>query len=307
MKKIFITALFLLGLGLSFTMAQQQAMYSQYMFNMQAVNPAYVGIHKGLSLNANYRNQWTGIEGAPTTQTVSAHSPILGDRLGVGLLLLNDKIGAINQTGAYFQGSYKVPLTNGARLSFGLQVGLNSYRANWSELGVFHNNDPLLQGNEQRGFRPNFGTGVMYYTDNYYLGISVPVIMGFGVRADDIQNTLIEDRHYFITGGYVFDINESVKFKPHFLVKLVESAPTQFNLNASLLIQEKVWAGLSYRSQESFSAIFQIQMSDRLRVSYSYDFMEMNALGTIGKGSHEVGLNFFIANKKVNISNPRYF
>ena len=288
--------------------AQQEVMFTQYMFNGLALNPAYAGSHEVISMTAIARQQWIGLDGAPSTQTFSIHSPIKNDRVGVGMMLLHDKIGPIHRYNASASYAYRIPMEHG-KLAMGLRAGMNLYRINYSEL---NQNDPAFNRGSVNAYQPNFGAGLYYYTDRFYAGFSVPELLE---RSYDQYETSLTDisansqlvRHYFFNTGYVFDLSKDLKLKPNALLKVVEGAPIQLDINANLLVMEVLWVGLSWRSFDSVDGILQLQLTDQLQFGYSYDFSTTSEIRSVNSGSHEISLNYrFIIGHKKAIS-PRYF
>lgn len=296
-----LTALLLIG---QVSHAQQEVMFTQYMFNGLALNPAYAGSHEVVSMTAIGRQQWGGLNGAPSTQTFSVHSPIKSNRVGVGLVLLRDQIGITEQYNATASYAYRIPMDRG-KLSMGLQAGMSNFREDYRELGI--DDDQVFNGGAVSYWQPNFGAGLYYYTDRFYAGFSVPQLLE---RTYDTYETSASQRlvrHYFVQGGYVFDLSEDLKLKPNVLIKAVEGAPVQLDLNANLLIMEVLWVGLSWRSFESVDALLQLQLTDRLQLGYSYDFATSSQLSSVNGGSHELSLNYrFTIGHKKSVS-PRYF
>ncbi|MEO9869147.1 PorP/SprF family type IX secretion system membrane protein [Ekhidna sp.] len=291
--------------------AQHQAMFTQYMFNVTAINPAAVGSHETLSLTALVREQWVGIEGAPSTQTLALHAPLSQDRIAAGLLVMRDRIGVSSQTAAFAAGAYRI-LFPKSTLSMGLQLGFSAYN---SDLASLNPNNPNADGsinqNARNSFLPNIGAGFYYYTDRLYAGVSAPLLLnnfvedGFGdINAENNRPDL--ERHYFGIIGYVFDLSPSVKFRPSSLIKMVEGAPIEFDFNANFLFDDVLWLGASYRSFDSISALLEIQISDPLRIGYAYDFT-ISDLGQFTSGSHELMVNYRFSFKKDRIITPRYF
>lgn len=299
--RIFIVFLLLSS---STLFAQQQVMFTQYMFNQMGINPAYAGNHKTLSLTALAREQWTGVEGAPSTQTLSIHSPIANQRVGIGLLFMHDKIGVTNQTGIYNAYSYTIPFQNGGKLAFGLQGGFITYNARYS---LVSDSDPTFATGDIKETHPSFGAGVFYNTKRFYIGASVPQLLQttFDRNNPDSDSKMI--RHYFITTGYVFKLDRNLKLKPNILIKAVSGAPVQLDLNLNLLMHEVLWVGLSWRSFESIDALLQLQVSKKLQFGYSYDFSTTTELSRINGGSHEIMLNYRVIQKRSKIVTPRYF
>ncbi|MDN5216901.1 type IX secretion system membrane protein PorP/SprF [Fulvivirgaceae bacterium BMA12] len=305
MKKI--TKL-LLGLVLLMSVgpcyAQQQVMFTQYMFNGMAINPGYAGSHETMSITALLREQWSGLDGAPSTQTLSAHAPIKDQKFGLGVLFMHDKIGVTDQNGAYGAYSYKIPFSNESKLSLGLQAGFTHYNARYSQIS---DTDPKFARGDIRETHFNFGFGAYYYSDRFYLGFSIPQMINrrFDRNAADSDSKLV--RHYFLTYGYVLDLNSSLKFKPNMLVKMVEGAPVEVDLNANLLINEVLWVGLSWRSFDSFDGLVQLQLTDQLQLGYAYDFATTSELRRVNSGSHEVMLNYRFTFTRSRVVTPRYF
>jgi len=298
-----LLALALTLLAMNQTRAQQQAMFTQYMFNTLAINPAYAGSHETFSANVLLREQWRGLDGAPSTQTFSMHAPVRDQKMGLGFLFLNDKIGVTNQTGAFFSYAYKIAFTDRAKLSFGLQGGFTNFNAKFSQVST---TDPTF-GQDVIEWQPNAGAGIFYSTDRFYFGASVPQLIEteFDKSNPDSDSKLA--RHYFFSSGYVFDLNQDLKLKPNVLVKYVKGAPLQVDLNANLLIKEIVWVGLSWRSFDSMDAIFQLQISPRLQFGYAYDFATQSQIRRINSGSHELMLNYRIPSARDRVVTPRYF
>ncbi len=300
--KIFLTAI--LVWAASSGHAQQQVMYTQYMFNGLAINPAYAGSHETLSLTALAREQWTGIDGAPSTQTFSAHAPIKAKRIALGLLVLNDEIGVTSQTGAYASYAYKINFEQKGTLSMGISGGFTYFNAAFSEVSQ---SDPSFGNADIQEFQPNVGVGFYYYTDRFFAGISTPQLLEttFDQNNNDSDSKLL--RHYFATAGYVIDLNSYLKFKPHALIKYVEGAPLQLDLNASVLFQEVIWLGVSWRSFDSLDGILQIQATPQFQIGYAYDFLTTTDLSRVNGGSHEIMLNYRFSFSKNKVVTPRYF
>ena len=292
-------------------LSQQQAMFTQYMFNGLAINPAYAGSHQTLEFTALAREQWTGLEGAPSTQTFTAHSPLNNRSIGLGLSVIHDRIGITSQFGAYGAYSYRIQFHNKGVLSMGLQAGFTQYQEDLTQLqGSIRNpNDPNFSQDEVSKFMPNFGAGLYYYTKRYYLGLSSPHLIQN--KLDDIESAADSEakqkRHYFFTTGYVFDLSRSVKFKPNLLLKVVEGAPMEADINMNFLFQELLWVGVSYRSFDSFDAIIQLNVTEQFSVGYAYDFATTTDLKRLHTGSHELMLNYRLKPPRRRMLTPRYF
>ena len=301
--KRYITAIAFLITGVC-SYAQQQAMFTQYMFNGLALNPAYAGSHETVSATFLAREQWTGIDGAPSTQTFSIHSPIINQGISVGLLLLRDNIGVTDQTGAYASYAYRIPISEKGRLAFGIQGGATLYDAKFSNVSL---DNPVFANGDVNEWHPNVGFGMYYNDDRFYAGISSPQLIEneFDKNNPDSDSKLV--RHYFATTGYVFDLDPNLKLKPNLLVKAVEGAPVEFDVNANLLIREIIWVGLSWRSFDSFDGLLQLQLTPQLQLGYAYDFITTTDLSRVNGGSHELMLNYRFFFDKKKIITPRYF
>jgi type IX secretion system PorP/SprF family membrane protein len=300
----FIFCLFLVGAAY----AQQEAMYSQYMFNGLAINPAYAGSTEVLSASALYRKQWVGVEGAPTTQTFSAHAPVYNNRVGLGFSLINDKIGITNNVAANGIYAFRI-VTNRGIFSMGLQTGIGQYRANYSTLktnpdGII---DQTFQDN-QNSLMFNFGTGFYYSTEQFYIGGSVPYLVSKEIAR--LGNASIYSpshyRHIFLTSGYVLPLSPSLKLKPSALVKIAEGAPVQVDVNANLWIRDVLSTGLSYRTGDAVVGMVECQISRQLRLGYAYDQPLSDSRRYVGS-SHEVMLRFDLVSPKTKYVSPRYF
>ncbi|MEM9337530.1 MAG: type IX secretion system membrane protein PorP/SprF [Bacteroidota bacterium] len=304
MSRVYHLFLFILSIGTA--AAQQQVMFTQYMFNGLVLNPAYAGSHESISATALYRNQWVGIEGAPNTKTFSIHSPVPGRNIGLGAFFVQDNIGVTTDNNFFLSYAYRMPLRNGT-LSFGLQGGINNIQADYNELEL---SDRNFQGSAS-SLKPNFGAGVYFSTDRFYAGMSTPYILrnssstsdgaslSSGVNVEQIQ-------HYYLTSGVVFDLSPYIKLKPSILVKAVQGAPMELDFNANVLFDEKLWVGVSYRSFDSVDLLLELQLNQQLRLGYAYDITTSD-LGQVNSGSHEIMLNYRFVFSKNKVVTPRYF
>lgn len=281
------------------SLAQQKAMYTQYMFNAMAINPAYIAVDEQLAVTMLSRHQWVGFTGAPNTQTLSVHTPVKQSNTFVGAQILRDQIGeVITETGGYLTLTQRVSVGLKTYLSLGINGGLSSFKANYSERyedSPGSVNDPLFKN--ESSMRGNFGMGVMLFSDKYYIGISSPHF--FYSNLSQPANSTQQRPHYMLQAGYLKKINDNLKFKPNFLIKYVNGAPTQFDINANLLINETLWIGTSYRSLDSFSALASLFLNKDIQFGYSYDVAH-TALSKVQKGSHEVMLQFRLGVKGRN-------
>jgi type IX secretion system PorP/SprF family membrane protein len=311
--RIFIVGIiFLIATSVS---AQQAATYAQYMFNGLAINPAYAGSHDALSATVLARFQNVGLRGSPNTQTFSAHSPLLNERVALGFLVVNDKISVINQTGINFMYAYRLPVNNKKGiLSFGLQGGVSMYNARYSELdcwqclsnpGYTGPDDPAFS-QDVREARPNIGAGVFYSTKRFYAGASVPHMVNNVFERGVNFETVYQNKPLIFTSGYVFTLNRMLKLKPNVMFLMIDGRPVEFDLNASMLFDEVLWFGLSYKSSNQLVLITQFKVSDQFQFGYSYT-LAMGPIRTVEFGSHEVMLNYRFWYHKKGIISPRYF
>ena len=296
-----------LFLGAFQMQAQQDPMFSQYMFNTLSINPAYAGSADLWTFNAIYRHQWTQFDGAPVTQTITGHGTLLGQNIGIGGSIINDKHGPIKQTGIYADASYYIPLER-SRIAFGLKAGVNFFDADLMGLSPTDGGDPVFQSNISYKPLPNFGAGFMWYSRNHFVGLSVPKIMKNKLidgEMPDFENNE-ERQHFFFTAGYVFDINSYLKFKPTFLVKAVEGAPISYDVTANFLFYEKLWVGAMYRKTDAVGGLLQYEVNRKIRIGYAYDYI-LSDIGSYSPGTHEIMLNVDLFNQMSGDVSPRYF
>jgi len=274
-------------------MAQQEGLVSQYMFNGLLLNPAYAGSHDYFSTTLLYRKQWVEFEGAPESIIASIDGPIHKDKMGLGLIISSDKIGVTTQSDIIANYSYKLKLGNG-KFAFGLKAGVSHYKAKLSELTYWEEDDPVYSGDIQSEIIPKFGAGIFYYQEKWYAGFSAPTLIASESEYDfsmNINNSSNLRRHYYLTGGYVFNLSEKWKIKPSALIKYLPAAPAQIDINANLMYMNQVWVGVSYRSGDSFIGILEYQANKKFRIGYSYDFT-LSDLGDYTSGSHEIMIGY---------------
>ena len=337
MRKLSLS-LFVLFLFISSGLkAQQDPMYTMYMFNSLAYNPGFAGTPDYLSVRALYRNQWWGIEGGPTTQTISVHTPFK-DRIGLGFNLVNDEVGATGSTVFSLSYAYRIPFGNG-KLSIGLQASAMNWRADWSLLKF---KDPRMtdvsfDDLEPSYWIPNFGVGAFYYTQNYYIGLSVPHLMNADLRVDKVNNDnrwAQTYRHFFLSGGATFPVNgDAIIFKPSILIKSVGllgdftsdskhlnrvGAPTEFDIDIAFMFYQALWVGTSFRSaieakqfggSSSFDSIdiwASYYMGNGVRIGAAYDYT-ISKLQDHVDGSFEVMLGYDLNYNASGVVTPRYF
>ena len=285
--------------------AQQEPMYSQYMFNMLHINPAYAGNRAVDNITTLYRKQWVAIEGAPTTASLSWDRRQEGSNVGYGLQIYNDQLGIESTSGVQAFYSYRIPFEK-SFLSFGLSGGVLNYRAAFSQTSTTQSGDPLFQ-DDVNGWLPTIGFGILYATENWYAGLSVPALLETKINADNQQVTTGANNHYFLTGGYIFDVSEMLKLKPSILLKAVRGAPFEYDINLNAWIQNIMGLGVSYRTGDAIVAMFELQIFPEFRLGYAYDYTISN-LKPYSKGTHELMLRYEFGNKKnQRVLSPRYY
>ncbi|WP_397363388.1 type IX secretion system membrane protein PorP/SprF [Olleya sp. R77988] len=309
-NKILILVVLISSLSLVDVSAQQDAQYTQYMYNTISVNPAYAGSRDGLSALLLYRTQWVGLEGAPDTGTFSIHSPLGGEdgKVGLGLSVTNDRIGPTQETYVDIDFSYTINTSDEGRLSLGLKGGGHLLDIKYSELSQYNNGDALLQTDIDNKFSPNIGAGIYYRNaDTWYLGLSVPNLLETTHFDESSLSQAKERMNAYLIGGYVFDLNTDLKLKPAFLVKAVTGAPLSADLTLNALFKEKFTFGLAYRWDAAVSGLFGYQVSDSFLLGLAYD-REVTDLGQtkFDAGSFEVFLRFEPRDIS-KILSPRFF
>lgn len=286
--------------------AQQDAQYTQYMYNATNINPAYAGSRGAISIFGLHRTQWVGLEGAPITNAAAINAPINNTNLGVGISFLSDKIGPSDQTSISADVSYTIQTSNTYKLSFGLKATANLLNVDYTKLDRYDLSDPQFQNNINNEFSPNVGAGLFYYSDKFYAGASIPNFIEVE-HFNDTKSTVESNKmHYYLICGYVFDLNRNLQFKPSFLSKIVAGSPVQIDVSANFLFSEKFVLGAAWRVDAAVSAMAGFQISDGLFIGYGYDF-ETTKLANYNSGSHEVFLRFEILKSLDRKLTPRFF
>ena len=285
--------------------AQQDAQYTQYMYNTININPAYAGSRGVLSVFGLHRTQWVGLDGAPTTNAFSINTPITNSNLGIGLSFVNDRIGPTEENTISADISYTVQTSETYKLSFGVKGTANLFSLDVNKLNPADANDPRLY-NFDNNFTPNLGAGVYFHSDKLYVGLSVPNFFETTRYEDNSISVSKERMNFYLIGGYVFDLSPSVKFKPAFLAKSIEGAPLQLDLSGNFLINEKFTIGAAWRWSAAASVMAGFKITDGLFVGYGYD-LETTRLSRYNSGSHEIFLRFELFNKYNKITSPRFF
>lgn len=285
------------------SVAQQDAQYTQYMYNTVSVNPAYAGTREQLSFLALHRSQWIGLDGAPVTNTFAANTPLGDSKLGLGFSVINDKIGPIVSNSLSVDLSYTIDLNDAYKLSFGLKGTANFLKLDANRLNMFDKDDQQITS-ISNSFSPNFGSGIYLHSNKGYVGTSIRNL----VRTVTSSNVALhkEELNYYLIGGYVFDIDYALQFKPAILVKAVKGAPLQADISANFLFSEKFTVGAAYRWSAAVSAMAGFQVSEKLFIGYGYDF-DTTSLGRFNSGSHEVFVRFELPKAAARITAPRFF
>ena len=318
MKKL-ITIVIVVFLSFQGLQAQQDPHFTHYMFNTLAVNPGYAGSRDALTITALGRHQWVGFKGAPLTQTITAHAPIFNDKVGLGLSIMNDRIGPTNNTSIFADFAYRIPMgqSKKARLTFGLKGGLNIMQVGLTNIGVREDLDPKFAENFVNKLLPNFGFGVYYYTQNFYVGASVPRILETYFVNEDATASGgglgRQKRHYDLILGAMLNLGKKAKLKPAMLLKVLEAVPPELDLSALFyLFNEKFWIGPAFRtawkSSDAVSGLIGVKVFDQFSIGYSFDYNLLNRTIKYNGGSHEIMLRYdFIYGNHPRVKSPRYF
>ncbi|WP_264550751.1 type IX secretion system membrane protein PorP/SprF [Flavobacterium sp. N2038] len=298
-----ITLVFLGTLGAS---AQQESQYTQYMYNTMTINPAYTGTRAIPSVFGLYRTQWVGLDGAPKTANFSLEMPINAQGQGIGLSVINDQIGpsaTTNVTGSY---SYPIHLSAEVIMSLGISASINSMEVDYNKVNPYDKNDPFMTGVISK-VSPNVGAGVYFHSSKWYAGLSVPQILETKFYEDVQISQAAQKMHFYAMGGYVFDLNDNLKFKPAVMVKAVNGSPLAVDLSANFLFNDKFTLGAAYRWDAAVSAMAGFQITDGLNIGYAYDY-DTQKIGNYNSGSHEIFLRFdLFSTTKYRLVTPRFF
>jgi len=288
--------------------AQQLPQFTQYMYNTISINPAYAGSREVLSVVGLHRSQWVGFKGGPITQTLSVHTPLRNDRIGVGLSFIEDDLGPQNFTYLYGDFSYSIPTGNTGKLAFGLKAGFTQFSFDTDfRVDEDNQNDPLIFGTRDR-WAPNLGAGLYWSTNRVYASLSAPRILNNGSNTKKDFQALDNISYYFTAGG-VIDLTKTIKFKPAILIKATNGAPVSYDLTGNFLFNEKFWLGGSYRINEQTAAIGGIvdfQVSRQLRMGYAYE-KPISEIADYTTGTHEILLMYEFRFLSSKLKSPRYF
>ncbi|MDG5800929.1 type IX secretion system membrane protein PorP/SprF [Marinilabiliaceae bacterium ANBcel2] len=309
-KKLFIIILLLLSFGSNYLFGQKQSHFNHYIANQGLLNPAYNGTRDVISGIMIHRSQWVGFEGAPNTQAFNVHGPIEETNVGLGLALMNDRIGAGSNTfDAFGAASYQIELDRIRTLSFGLQMGLSSMVYDGTKAVLDDPSDPLF-ARKETNLNFNFGFGSYYYTDDYFIGFSIPKFFSdqFDEKSEGFKNKIdYKNLHMYLYGGYVWDLH-SVTVKPTILMKEVYGSPMQFDISANVLVADQIWLGLTYRTVSEAAFLLEYIINRQFTFRYSFDYSFSPIQQHAKAGSHEVSLQFdFTLNRRPGMRSIRHF
>ncbi|HEX2618238.1 MAG TPA: type IX secretion system membrane protein PorP/SprF [Flavobacteriales bacterium] len=289
--------------------AQQEVMVSQYMFNGLFLNPGYAGSHPYVSASLLHRAQWMNVDGAPRTSMLAIDGPLLGEKMGVGFTLVNDRIGISHETEVAGEYAYRIRTGATGRLAFGLKAGIGVYSANLNELVYWDAQDALYQQNIKNTVLGKFGFGLYWHDDRSFVGLSVPTLYAAdGALTSAVASALDHYyvQHYYLYAGHVFELNESFDLKPSVLLKYQQQAPPEVDLNCNVLFRDRFWLGVGYRTGDAVVGMVEYQISPMFRLGYAYD-MTTSKLSTYTSGTHEVMLGMSFGRDPIKIKTPRYF
>ncbi|PCJ91977.1 MAG: hypothetical protein COA50_16110 [Flavobacteriaceae bacterium] len=287
------------------TYGQKEPQYTQYMYNIGSFNPGYVGTVEKTEIAALYRAQWIDIPGAPKTLRFGANIPLSNEKHGLGINIVNDALGPTTQTFFDVAYSFQVRVSDDTKLSFGIDAGGAMLDVDFTKGNFQDPNEPLLTSATLNKFYPTVGAGLFLYSEDWYLGASVPNFL-YNVINDEEVALFVNDRVQInLIGGYVFELSDNLKFKPTFLGHYLEGLPMKFDVATNFLINDLFTVGASYRIDNSVSGLAGFQISSEMFIGYSYDY-NTNGLGAYNSGSHEVILKFYVGgngNRTKNVKN----
>jgi hypothetical protein len=310
MKKVIVLFALIVVAGVAKLHAQQDPQFSHYMYNTVSVNPAYAGSRGVLNITGLHRSQWIGLDGAPTTQTLSLNTPLRNKKMGIGFSVVNDRIGPLNQTFIYADYSYAVRLTETLKLSFGLKAGVNWFQPKIAGLATVQGSDPSFVGSTiESVIKPNIGAGIYLHKETWYVGASAPRILEnkFSLGAGDNDTTAVKEaRHMFFIAGCVFPINSQLKLKPTGQLKMAKNAPLSIDVTVEALIRDKFSLGVGLRVGDSFYGMVGYQFTNQFRVGFAYDYTTTR-LQNVNNGTVEFMLSYDFLFNNDKLRSPRYF
>jgi len=305
-NKYLIVVIIVFALYIKQSSAQQEPLFTQYMFNTLIVNPAYAGTRDALNINTLTRYQWVGVEGAPKTYSLGLHTPLYQKNVGVGFTFINDNTGPISTNYLGLNYAYRIKINKKLTLSMGLKGGIHWYNSNLTSLETTDPTDPEFQLNEKQT-NPNFGIGLYLFSDSYYVGFSSPKLFELTIDSETSSSLNELKRHYYLIGGYVYNVNPKLDFKPSVFTRIVSGAPISTDLTLQFYYDKMIWFGAMYRIGDAIGAFFDIRLNKQLTIGYGYDY-SLNALIGLNSGSHEIMLSYdFNKIKAGKVISPRYF
>lgn len=310
MKKIILLSAIALTLVSGKIFAQQDPQFSHYMYNTVSVNPAYAGSRDVLNITGLHRSQWLGLDGAPTTQTLSMNTPLRNKKMGVGFSVVNDRIGPINQTFIYADYSYAVNLTKTLKLAFGLKAGVNWFQPKIATLETVQGNDPsFVNSTLETVIKPNVGAGIYLHSEKFYIGASAPRLLQnkFNLGTGNTDTTAVKElRHMFFIAGYIWTVNRQLKLKPTAQVKMVQNAPISIDATVEAIIRDKFSIGAGYRYGDSYYGMVGYQFTNQFRAGFAYDYTSTR-LQNVNNGTVELMLSYDFMFNNDKLRSPRYF
>lgn len=304
-KKFPKLLIILLLLSNGMLMAQQLPQYTQYMYNTSTINPAYVNEDNRMDATLSYRAQWIGIDGAPETKALTV-SGIINSRIGLGINIFKDNIGPSTEFNTNAILSYYLYLTKKVKMSVGINAGIDFFEVDYSKGNYYDADDVLFSYDNYYNALPGVGAGIFIFGENWYGGFSVPNILINQSNVVSDKNLIHRDNHIYFIGGYVMDINASLKLKPSVLVKAIDNAPLTIDASLNVLFLQKFTLGASHRLKDSYSALAGFQISKNFFLGYSYDY-SISDLGDYNQGSHELILKYLLPRWGPNARSPRFF
>ncbi|WKN30419.1 type IX secretion system membrane protein PorP/SprF [Porifericola rhodea] len=285
--------------------AQQDEMFTQYMHNEVSINPAYAGSKEGVNVTALYRNQWMQMEGAPRTYTLNMHTPIPGDKVGLGLSLFHDQIGIHEQLKLFGAYSYKIKLGEERNLRLGLLAGIINFQSDFSNLTPKNSADKNFSSPSVKNLHMNFGAGVFYYMPDFYVGLSVPNIIP-NTSMYEGEAFMSRQQHAYLTSAYVFELSPDIKLKPSLIYKFTYGAPMQLDLSTNVIFHDFLWTGINWRTQDSIDLLLGLQPTRQIYIGYAYDY-GISSLADYHSGSHEILLSYRFSISTNRVLTPRYY
>jgi type IX secretion system PorP/SprF family membrane protein len=284
--------------------AQQKMQFTQYMFNGLVINPAYAGGDEALSVTFIQRSQWAGVENAPSTQTLSGHTLFKKKHFGIGLTIVNDKIGVHKNLSALANYAYHLHVAEKSYLSMGIQAGVNSLKSDYASLVTTANNDPKLYDPIMSRTFFDFGAGVYFRSPRFHAGVSAPELLPQQFTINDTLSVELSKTNFFIFSKYRLTLNENVDLEPTGLIKYLSGVPVSFDVNINMIYRKVLTMGLSYRKKESVDFLLKAQVSPQLQIGYAYDY-PIGVISRLSSGSHELMVHYVFRYVQKNVTSPR--